>query len=117
MEEQLLVELTAEGEWARVAIRGWVNMDTSEYLADQLKTFVEREGAKKFLIDVRDLEYVSSSGVGVFVDLFDQHKDEGGKIAFVGLRPAVRRVLDLVGFMSFFGDFETESDAITFLRA
>jgi len=116
MEEELLVELKAEGDLSRVTLRGYVNMDTSDYLAERIKEFVEREGRTRFLIDAQDLEYVSSAGVGVFIDLYDRYENEGGRIAFVGLKPAVRRVLDLVGFMSFFGDFPEERLALDYLR-
>lgn len=116
MEEELLVELKAEGDLSRVTLRGYVNMDTSDYLAERIKEFVEREGKARFLIDAQDLEYVSSAGVGVFIDLYDRYENEGGRIAFVGLKAPVRRVLDLVGFMSFFGDFVEESEALDYLR-
>lgn len=116
MEEELLVELRAEGDLALVTLRGYVNMDTSDYLAERINEFVEREGTTRFLIDAQDLEYVSSAGVGVFIDLYDRYEDRGGRIAFVGLKSSVRRVLDLVGFMGFFGDFATEAEALTHLK-
>jgi len=116
MEEELLVELKVEGDLARVTLRGFVNMDTSDYLAERIREFVQREGTTRFLIDARDLEYVSSAGVGVFIDLYDRYEDKGGRIAFVGLKSTVRRVLDLVGFMSFFGDFADEDQALVHLR-
>lgn len=116
MEEELLVELRAEGNLARVTLRGYVNMDTSDYLGERIREFVEREGTTRVLFDARDLEYVSSAGVGVFIDLYDRYEDRGGRIAFWGLRPTVRRVLDLVGFMSFFGDFPEEALALAHLQ-
>jgi len=116
MEEELLIELRTEGPLARVSLKGYVNMDTSDYLAEKVREFVEREGLVKFLIDARDLEYVSSAGVGVFIDLYDRYEDRGGRICFVGLKPTVRRVLELVGFMTFFGDTSEESAALTYLN-
>ena len=61
-------------------------------------------------------ESVSSAGVGVFIDLYDRYEDRGGRIAFFGLKATVRRVLDLVGFMSFFGDFPEEAAALAHLN-
>jgi anti-anti-sigma factor len=116
MEEELLIELRTEGLLARVSLKGYVNMDTSDYLAERVREFVEREGLVKFLIDARDLEYVSSAGVGVFIDLYDRYEDRGGRICFVGLKPTVKRVLELVGFMTFFGDAADESTALTYLN-
>ncbi len=116
MEEELITELKSEGDTARVTLKGYVNMDTSDYLAEKINEYVEREGTVRFLIDARELEYVSSAGVGVFIDLYDRFEDQGGRIAFFGLKPTVRRVLDLVGFMTFFGDAEDEAGALAYLR-
>lgn len=116
MEEELLIELRAEGTLARLSLRGYVNMDTSDYLAEKVREFVEREGLVKFLIDARDLQYVSSAGVGVFIDLYDRYEDRGGRICFVGLKPTVRRVLELVGFMTFFGNTDDEPAALAYLN-
>lgn len=115
MEEELLVELRAEEDRVRVTLKGYVNMDTADYLSERIQEFITREGKFRILIDARDLEYVSSAGVGVFIDLYDRYENSGGKVAFLGLRPAVRRVFDLVGFMEFFGDFPDEAAALAFL--
>lgn len=115
MEEELLMELKTEDGHIRTTLKGYVNLDTSDYLAEKIHGFVSQEGKYRLLIDARDLEYVSSAGVGVFIDLYDRYESQGGKIAFVGLKPAVRRVLDLVGFMEFFGDFSEEQPALDYL--
>ena len=115
-DNQLYVGLQVEGYLALLTLKGWVNMDTSDHLADKVRDFVAREGAVRFLVDARELEYVSSAGVGVFIDLYDRYENRGGRICFVGLQPQVRRVLELVGFMSFFGDAADEASAKTFLR-
>jgi len=116
MEEELLVELKVKDNLAWATLRGYVNLDTSDYLSERIKEFVEREGKNHFLIDATNLEYVSSAGVGVFIDLYDRYESAGGRIAFVGLQPTVRRVLELVGFMSFFGDFADEASALDYLE-
>lgn len=116
MSEDLAVELRADGDLAWVILRGVVNLETSEVLAERLRGFVGQHGTMRFLVDARNLEYVSSAGVGVFIDLYDHYEDRGGRIAFVGLRASVRRVLELVGSMDFFGDFSDEDQALAHLR-
>lgn len=115
MEEELLVVLKREESLVRVTLKGFVNTETANNLAERIQQFVSREGTIRFLIDARELEYVSSAGVGVFIDLYDRYEDRGGRIAFLGLKPSVRRVLDLVGFLTFFGDFDEEAPAIDHL--
>lgn len=116
MSEDLVVELRSEDNLAWVVLRGVVNLETSEALAERLRDFVREQGTTRFLIDARNLEYVSSAGVGVFIDLYDHYEDKGGRIAFVGLGASVRRVLELVGYMGFFGDFSDEDQARVHLR-
>ena len=116
MEDELLVELRTEGNLARINLKGFVNMDTSDYLAERIDEFAARERVTKFMIDAQDLEYVSSAGVGVFIELYDRYEDKGGRVCFVGLNSSVRRVLDLVGFLAFFGDVADETAAAAYLK-
>ena len=116
LESQLEVSIQVAGNLARITLRGCVNMDTGDFLAEKIRHFVGKDGAVKFLVDVSQLEYVSSAGVGVFIDWYDKYENRGGRICFVGLQAAVRRVLQLVGFLSFFGDAQDEAEAQAYLN-
>ncbi len=116
MKEDLIMEMSKEKSLAHVAIQGCINMDTVDFFSERIEAFQNRENPLYYLIDAQRLEYVSSAGIGIFINLFDQLEPLGGMILFAGLKPDVRRVFELIGFMPLFGDFKNLEDARTYLE-
>lgn len=115
MAGELIVETRMEGPFALAVLRGYINMDTIDFFDARLKEFSRRENPRGYLFDVTELEYVSSAGVTLFVDLYDELELKGGRVALVGLNPGVRRVFDLLGFLTFFGEASTREEALAWL--
>ena len=57
-----------------------------------------REGAKRLLLDLAGVEYVSSAGLRSLLVLAKTVKSAGGAMALCGLVPAVRDVMTISGF-------------------
>lgn len=62
------------------------------------------------------LEYVSSSGIGVFTKFYSSLKERGGNLVFMDLQPKVLEVFQLLGFNSFFNIKTTMTEAIDFFK-
>jgi anti-sigma B factor antagonist len=81
------------------------------------RTFEERilaridSGDRRLVIDLLQLEYVSSSGLRVFL-LAAKRLGTGGTIAVCSLKGHIRRVFDLVGFSSIVGIYGSREEAI-----
>jgi anti-anti-sigma factor len=50
-------------------------------------------------IDMTDLEYISSAGIGVIVEATRRVREQGHELTFFGLNPSVRNVLRLTGLI------------------
>lgn len=53
---------------------------------------------KTVAVDCTNLEYVSSSGLRIFMELLQQTKTHGGQLKIVNVTDNVRRVFALTGF-------------------
>lgn len=62
------------------------------------------------------LEYVSSSGIGVFTKFYSTLKERGGNLVFMDLQPKVLEVFQLLGFNSFFNIKATMAETIDFFK-
>jgi anti-sigma B factor antagonist len=87
---------------------GILNADTVSNLDDLLK---ELAGSKRpcLVLEVSDLTYISSAGIGCFIGIIKQIRSKGGDIHFYNMAPKVLRVfklLDMDEFFKFFTDFE-----------
>jgi anti-anti-sigma factor len=74
-------------------------------------------GAKRLVFVADDLEYVSSAGLRVFYVAIKRLGDDGSRVSFCGLRPAVRSVFDIVGLSEVVRLFPTEAEALADLTA
>lgn len=63
--------------------------------APQLRATLEEQQVKKLLVEAGGLEQIDSSGLGAFVDLLKRIRPAGGRIAFAGLSPDIRRVFEI----------------------
>lgn len=59
-------------------------------------------GARQFVIDFKDIEFVSSAGLRVLLMLAKKVKSGDGALALSAVNDSVRQVLDVSGFASFF---------------
>ena len=54
------------------------------------------------ILDCTNLEYITSSGMRLFLDLLKTAKSKGSKVTIVGLNSDLRLVFDEVGFIDLF---------------
>lgn len=57
---------------------------------------------KELVIECKDLEYISSSGLRMFLMLQKNISGKGGKLLIQGLRPEIKEIFDLTGFTNIF---------------
>ena len=82
------------------------------------KTFEEKilgvigSGAQRVVVDLAQLEYVSSSGLRVFLLAAKRLQATDGKIVLCGLQDHVRQVFDLAGFSSILPIYGSRDEAI-----
>jgi len=57
---------------------------------------------KTIIIDCSALEFISSSGLRLFLSLRKQTIAKGGKVVIKGMTPEVKQVFSITGFFSLF---------------
>lgn len=90
---------------------GDIDVYTSSDLKDSIFTQIEL-GAKKIVIDMEDVYYIDSSGIGVFISALGTLKKINGKICFIKITDPVKRVFELTKINSFFSVFSSETEAL-----
>ena len=73
-------------------------------------------GETRFVIDLSQMDYVSSSGLRVFLIASKRVTSTGGKIVLCSLQDPVKEVFDIVGFYSIFPIFGSQDEALNSLR-
>jgi anti-anti-sigma factor len=68
-------------------------------------------GASKIVMDCRDLQYVSSSGLGAFIQ-GGKKLGAGGKLVFAGLSAHVQELFEMTGLANLFQICGSKEDAL-----
>src|SRR5512141_1884861 len=84
-----------------VAPSGRIDTTTSGALDDALRQAVDG-GTRNLLVDLGEVEYISSAGLRVFLILAKRMRDLGGRLVLCGLGQPVRQVFQLAGFLPLF---------------
>ncbi len=98
-----------------VSLKGRLDINTHGQLEAELNALVGK-GQAKVLVDVKDLEYISSAGLRVLLSAAKQFKKINGTIALASLTPNVRQVFEISGFTSIFPLYASREDALAKIK-
>lgn len=78
-------------------------LDTPSSLQTQVDIKPLLENAdKEIVLDCKDLEYISSSGLRIFLTLRKETASKGGKVIIENIRPDIKKVFEMTGFYKLF---------------
>lgn len=66
------------------------------------------------VVDLSGVDYISSAGLRLLLNLFKKLHQAGGGMALAGTKPSCRKVIELAGFGGIFPMFEQEAQATEF---
>jgi anti-sigma B factor antagonist len=88
-------------------------LDTTSAKAFEQKILAHIEsGDRRFIIDLAQLDYISSSGLRVLVAAAKRLANDNGKIVLCSLKDSVREVFNIVGFLSVFPAYGSYDEAV-----
>jgi anti-sigma B factor antagonist len=105
------VAKSENGDVAILYIRGYLDAHTAPDLESAFQQLVD---AKKYsiVVNFKDLNYISSAGLGVFMGFIEDIRQNGGDIKLTNMKPKIYRVFDLLGFPTLYDILEEEEKAI-----
>lgn len=69
-------------------------------------------GAVKILLNLKDLEFIDSSGIGVIISLVKAIRKKKGDLRIANIPTAIKDVFRIVNLQNFVKSFNTEGEAI-----
>ena len=99
-----------------LSLSGKLDGTTAKAFEEKILGQIE-SGDRRFIIDLAQLDYVSSAGLRVFILAAKRLNSANGKIVLCSLKDPVREVFDIAGFSSIFSVYGFHDDAIKDLQA
>ncbi len=101
---------------AVMVLRASGRLDITNWKAveEQLLAAID-SGEKRLLIDLSQVDYISSVGLRIFLRAEQGLRREGGKMALCALQDHVMQIFETAGFTSFLSIYGSQDEAIKHL--
>ena len=99
-----------------LSLSGKLDSTTSKLFEEKILGQIE-SGERRIVIDLAQLDYISSAGLRVFLLANKRLSSANGKIALCSLKDQVKEVFDIAGFSSIFSIHGSHEDATKDLQA
>ena len=94
------VKITQEGKVTTTALIGRLDTLAAQEIAPQMDALKEVDGT--LVLDCKELSYISSSGLRIFLTLRKAAVANGAKIIVRSIGPDIRNVFVMTGFLNLF---------------
>jgi anti-sigma B factor antagonist len=81
-------------------------------LKDKLRSLVQ-QGRKKILLNLADVAYVDSAGLGAIVQSYTTVTNQGGALKLVNTTKRIKDLLAITKLLTVFDTFDSEAEAVT----
>jgi anti-sigma B factor antagonist len=99
--DQLDLSLRDGADGPVLSVKGEVDVYTVPALRDALYRLIDG-GASRITVDVAGMDFIDSSGLGVFVGALKRQREQAGELVLRGLQPAARKVFEITGLTQIF---------------
>jgi anti-sigma B factor antagonist len=94
-----------------IKVGGYIDTTTSAELEHSLDQLLNDQ-KNKIIIDLKDVDYISSAGWGIFISEIKGIREKGGDLKLVGMISDVYEVFELLEFHYILKAFETIEEAV-----
>ena len=105
------IQIEKKGKWIIFYLKRRLDVPMSLELETQAGKEVEG-GETHILFNLEELEYISSSGLRVFIAIMRKLMEKKGSLRMCCLPPPVRKILRVVNLESMFDIYEKQEDAL-----
>jgi anti-anti-sigma factor len=105
------ITFETQGEALVASVCGRLDSASASDFEQQCSTKLE-QGGKALIIDMHQVDYISSAGLRSILSLGKKLKADQGSLAFVGMQGIVKEVFDMSGFNNIFPVYSSLGQAL-----
>jgi len=107
---EIIIDITEA--FIEVKLVGRLDSNTSQKLEKELIELIN-SSSKNILINLDELNYISSSGLRVFLLAAKSLDRKGMRLKLCGMKNYIKEVFDIAGFSSIFDIYETKDKIVS----
>ena len=97
----MLVSITKKNQEVTAKLNGRLDTPAAQNVAEQLEPLKE-DAAGTIILDSKEMSYISSSGLRIFLSLRKAAAEKGGKVIVRSINNEIRSVFQMTGFLNLF---------------
>jgi len=101
---------------AILELHGVLDVESAPTFKTALQSILDKGSNQAVVVDMADVAFMDSSGLGVLIGAYRRLNGMGGRIALVNVVSAVRTVLELTRTQQLFEMYDTRAEAVDALR-
>ena len=106
------IEERASGTWCVLDLKGKITLgEGDELLKDKVNSLVN-QGHKKIVLNLADVPYIDSAGLGEVVRTYTTVSRQGGSLKLLNLTKRITDLLSITKLLTVFETFDSENDAV-----
>ncbi len=95
-----------------VYLQGRLDVHLSADIEKEINKLIKDEPNAHFLFNLSGVEYMSSSGLRIFVSTMRILKESNRKLKLCNMNSAVKKIFEVVELMDMFEIYESEAEAL-----
>jgi anti-sigma B factor antagonist len=106
------IETRKKGDVTIIDFQGRLAVGVGDEVLPKLIEELLDEGARKILLNLSEMDYIDSNGLGELVQTLKTSKRFGAQLVLLKPQDRVRKTLKLTNLLPMFNVYETEADAL-----
>lgn len=94
------------------ALEGQVRISTQNECYDYLNGLFKSYAGKTVILDMKDVAYMNSAGIGIVVDTFRMFREVGGRMVLSGLSSDIARLFEMTKLNRFIEIYPSVEEAV-----
>jgi len=107
----IIVDTLQDKQITKISVEGFLDAHTVPEMEKVIHNLL-KDGKYRLIVDFSALSYISSAGLGVFMSVIGDVKNNHGNIILIKMPPKIYKVFDLLGFTEIFSIVDDEETAI-----
>lgn len=112
----LHIELEYSSKALVVRLKGELDHHTAEAVKARMEEAIAKGNVPHVVVNLKDLKFMDSSGLGVILGRYKQITGKGGKMVLCDVSPSVYRLFEMSGLFKIVAVEDNEKQAISSLE-
>lgn len=106
------IAVRKSGDVTIVDFKGRLAIGVSDTILPRIVNEILVEGSKKILLNLSDMDYIDSNGLGELVQVYRESQRRGASLRLLKPQDRVTKTLRLTNLLPMFAVYETEQEAL-----